>query len=173
MSNLKKPIAFLGLLFTLALTGCGQSSANSSSSSSSSYPIYSGDTNPLTVKTDSSFKNTYENGETLNTTGITVYFNDTLLSSTEYNFVSDKANPESSIITSDSYFSSSIQSSTVSFYAAYHDDTTMYVSAAIDVTVTNSKIVTPWVYYTVGAVVIVAIGVGTFLRYKAKKEGRI
>jgi len=170
MKTIKSIGFILGLLSISILTGCGES--NSSSSISSMYPIYSGEETPLTYLTDSTFKHSYEVNEAFEEKGITVFYNGTQLEKGDYNLVSDKSDIYNSILTSESTFTSQSRTAKTSIYVTYLYESTMYISAPIELTITNSQAVDTWLYYTIGGLVIAALGVSFYIKSKAKREGR-
>ncbi len=157
-------LALSAMIIPAFLSSCKSASA------SSQYPLYEGTDQPLTYKTTEAFISTYDNGSNFNPVGIEVYFKDAKLTSDQYFFVSVAANPENSKITTEATFSSSKPTEEVSFYAAYHDDTTMYVTSAITVTVKNSQAASPWLVYTVTGIALVGLALVTTLGMRAKQK---
>lgn len=132
------------------------------------YPIYQGAETRLLAEVSETYPRSYANGTRFTTEGITVCFDGTALSQDAYYFTMDKAFPRENKIEKDAQFSSSEREQKVSFYAVYDTVEMVYVSNPIEVTVTNDKAVSKWLYITGTAVLFVAAGIWFFIRYKKK-----
>lgn len=141
------------LLFSLlALSSCG------TAASTSAYEVRTD--NKVEVRYEDTFKRQYEDGELLSIEGLSLYFDGTLLDESSYFFTKNTTTPvESKIdLSTDKMTSSSQEYVSVSIYAAYqYEPSVYYVSDAITLEVRNQNAATPWITTVVGAVVFVAI----------------
>lgn len=167
MKNIFKTLLLL-LLPLFVLTGC------QASETTPTYEIRTDKT--VEVVYADNFKRQYEDGELLSVEGLTLYFDGALLTDTStYFFTRNNTTPvESKIdLETNKLTSSSKEYVTVTIYAAYEYDTSIYyLSDAINLEVRNQNAATPWVTMVVGGVVFVAIAVLLTIKiYHDKKVG--
>jgi hypothetical protein len=167
MKHIQRILVFFSFFFLFILSAC-------QSSSSSAIPIYQGSDQPLAVTIDENhFKTDYQDKEVFDATGLSVTFQGTALTSDQYFWATDSKYPDNTkLVPGETQLTSNGSKVAFPFYAVYTKDNLEYISAAVTVYVTNSQIVSPWIYYTVTAIVFVALAIWGTIQYRAKKGKR-